>query len=195
MSDHLVQTIDMLVSDVSAKEKELAELKRTINYLCGKASIPVKYEQIDVGQANTTPVSMTISPDRYHGMKLNTAVTDYLKMRLAVNPSARAASADEIYDALTRGGYAFEQSSKDDRMHSLKTSLGKSTHTFRQVQKGLYGLSEWYGGADPKQRRTRKPGANGTEGGLLGGEEGESDEAGESTGEDSESAAASQSSK
>lgn len=195
MTDHLVQTIDMLVADVTAKQKEIAELQRTINYLCGKAGIQEKFTQIEMGQPDAPPVSMTISPDRYHGMKLNSAVTDYLKMRAAVNPNTRAASAEEIYDVLVRGGFSFDHSGKDERMHSLKTSLGKSTHTFRQVQKGLYGLAEWYGITEPKHRRTRKGGINGAEGGSATDAGGDQDEEVTDNGADTDAAPAAQTSK
>lgn len=165
MSDHIVQTIDLLIADVTAKQKEISELQRTVNYLCIKAGIPEKFGHIDVGQAESPPISLSIAPDRYHGMRLNTATTDYLKMRAAVNPNTRAASAEEIYEALNKGGFSFDHASKDERMHSLKTSLGKSTHTFSQVQKGMYGLAEWYGKVDVRPRKARKGAGGDPEGG------------------------------
>lgn len=163
MTDHVLQTIDMLVSDVTTKQKEIAELQRTINYLCTKAGIATKYEQIETPGAAANSASLTIAPDEYHGKPLNRAVTDYMNRRAKSMPNAKTASAEEIYDVLIRGGYTFEQRSKDEQMHSLKTSLGKSTHTFRKLPNGTYGLVEWYGENEPKQRRPRKAGATGTE--------------------------------
>lgn len=163
MTDHLLQTIDMLVADVATKQQEIAELQRTVNYLCTKAGIATKYEQIETPGAAANSASLTIAPDEYHGKPLNRAVTDYMNRRAKAMPNAKTASAEEIYDVLIRGGYTFEQRSKDEQMHSLKTSLGKSTHTFRKLPNGTYGLVEWYGETEPKQRRTRKGGTTGVE--------------------------------
>lgn len=163
MSDHLLQTIDMLVADVTTKQKEIAELQRTVNYLCTKAGIATKYEQIETPGAAANSASLTIAPDEYHGKPLNRAITDYLNRRAKSMPNAKTASAEEIYEVLIRGGYTFEQRTRDEQMHSLKTSLGKSTHTFRKLPNGTYGLVEWYGETEPKQRRSRKGGATGSE--------------------------------
>ena len=194
MTEHLLQTIDMLVADVTTKQKEIAELQRTINYLCGKAGIAAKYEQIDTPGASPNSVSITIAPDQYHGKPLNRAVTDYMNQRAKANPNAKTASAEEIYDVLIRGGYTFEQRSKDEQMHSLKTSLGKSTHTFRKLPNGTYGLVEWYGDIEPKQRRPRKGGNGSAEGANGSTDSTDSEDADTETGADTNAASPSQSS-
>lgn len=194
MTQHLLQTIDMLVSDVTTKQKEIAELQRTVNYLCTKAGIATKYEQIETPGAAANTAALTIAPDEYHGKPLNRAVTDYMNRRAKAMPNAKTASAEEIYDVLIRGGYTFDQRSKDEQMHSLKTSLGKSTHTFRKLPNGTYGLVEWYGEAEPKQRRTRKGGATGTDHTNGSDESADSDAGDADNGADTDAAPASQTS-
>jgi len=192
MTDHVLQTVDMLVSDVTTKQKEIAELQRTINYLCTKAGIATKYEQIETPGAAGNSASLTIAPDEYHGKPLNRAVTDYMNRRAKSMPNAKTASAEEIYDVLIRGGYTFEQRSKDEQMHSLKTSLGKSTHTFRKLPNGTYGLVEWYGENEPKQRRPRKVGNGSTDAVTGGTDAADTDDANTDNGADTDAAPAPQ---
>jgi len=156
MSDHLLRTVAEMEAEVAIKEIELLQLKTMINFLCARAGVPGKFEESAL--APTAPrESATIAPDRFHGRKLNTAITDYLSTRKSMNPNAGPAAAEEIHAVLLQGGYTFDQSKKDEQLHSLKTSLGKSSHTFRKLPNGTYGLSEWYERTPKRTKRAPGP--------------------------------------
>ena len=142
MSDHLLRTIADMEQQIVDRERQVAELKRSANVLCQMAGIPPKYETIS---DPTSPASRSLSVqgDQFVNKPLNSAVKDYLVMRKATGLEGPAA-AEEIHSALETGGFEFETREKASAVNNLKISLGKSSHTFKRLNNGKYGLNEWY---------------------------------------------------
>jgi hypothetical protein len=92
-----------------------------------------------------------IRPDMFFNQPLATAVRLYLEARkeLGMGP----ASADDIHDALIRGGYGFPSRDTENQKRGLQVSLSKNTITFRRLPNELYGLAEWYPSPPRQQRR------------------------------------------
>ncbi len=140
MSDHLVRTIADMEQQINDRERQIAELKRSANVLCQMAGIAPKYEAI-ADPAGGGPRSMTVKDDQFVNKPLNSAVKEYLTMRRASGLDGPAA-AEEIHSALELGGFEFDTRDKAAAMNNLKISLGKSSHTFKRLNNGKYGLNE-----------------------------------------------------
>lgn len=137
MNDTMKATIATLTDKVVAKTKELAELKRTINFLAREAG----EEEIYPDDSPATEIgSGQIRPDQYYGKSPITAAREYLEMR------GRAVPPEEIAAALERGGFDFEAQKwkKPDRLRSLAISLSKNSVIFHRLPNGTYGLVKFY---------------------------------------------------
>ena len=146
MSDHIVKTIEDLSGQLRQQEDKVTQLKRTINDLCGLAGLPKRHPEAD----DATSVSLgAIRSDSFYGRPLATVIREYLQMRKA--GAMGAASVNEIYDALTRGGYAFDTKDPDNAKRGLRASLSKNP-AFHKVPTGDYGLTEWYPAAKEKPK-------------------------------------------
>lgn len=153
MSDHLLKTIGDLETEIQSREEQIVGLKRSVNVLCGMAGIPAKYE--DAGQATATARrGLNIAGDQFVNVALNTAVKDYLTMRKTAGLEGPA-SAEEIYGALEQGGFDFSTKDKATALGGLRISMGKSSHTFKKLNNGNYGLNEWYG-IQPRKPTAKK---------------------------------------
>lgn len=151
MSDHLVRTIADMERKITEQERQVVELKRSVNVLCSMAGIAPKYDNVTDPTAIGAQ-SATIKGDQFVNKPLNSAVKDYLSLRRSSGLDGPAA-AEEIHSALEQGGFEFESRDKTVAMNSLKISLGKSSHTFKRLPNGKYGLNEWY---DIKPRAIKK---------------------------------------
>ena len=87
-----------------------------------------------------------IKPDQFFNKPLATAVREYLQMRRG------AASVDEIYAALERGGFEFVGKNEAIKKRGLQISLSKSRRIFAYLKASdTFGLWEFYGGR-PKEK-------------------------------------------
>ena len=137
MDETMRSTIDTLMAKVDAKGKELAELKRTVNFLSKEAGgEPIYPDDQPMDQAGLGG----ISADRFYGKSPITAAREYLEMR------GRAVPPEEIVEALARGGFDFESQGwkKQDRVRSLAISLSKNSIIFHRLPNGTYGLVKFY---------------------------------------------------
>lgn len=148
MSEHLHLSIADFQAQITADEKRLADDKRLVNRLCGKAGIPALYQDAELESS----VSSGIRADEFYGRPLATVMREVLQKRRAAN--AGPASVQEIFDALRAGGYLFSTKNDENAKRGLYISLSKNTGTFHKLPNGLYGLLEWYPDA-PKQKEVK----------------------------------------
>jgi hypothetical protein len=157
MDESMKATIETLISKVEAKSKELAELKRTVNFLSKEDGGEPIYP--DEQSAGDSAGLAGIRPDQFYGKSPITAAREYLDLR------GRAVAPEEIVEALSRGGFDFDAQGwkKADRVRSIAISLSKNSIIFHRLPNGTYGLVKFYPDiqAEKKQKRTEK--ANGEE--------------------------------
>jgi len=136
MDPSIQVTIDTLLEKVRAKAQELAELKRTINFLSKEAGEEPPFPD-EVPETATASVGR---PDQFYGKSPIVAAREYLESR------ARAVPVEEILSGLERGGFDFEAQGwkKADRLRSLAISLSKNTAIFHKLPNGTYGLVKFY---------------------------------------------------
>src|SRR5688572_9842200 len=102
MSDDVeVLVIEKLQSQISELERQLADRKRMVNQLCAMSGRQPLHPDTPSSSS-----SVVTRPDEYYGKRLATAVKMVLERRKAVGLGA--ATVNEIYDELVRGGFAFD---------------------------------------------------------------------------------------
>jgi hypothetical protein len=146
MSDHVLLTIGDLKKKIQEQEENIVRLKKTINDLCGIAGIPIEYQSDDL-IVNTSQTA-EIRPDQFHARPLATVIREFLEMRKARNigPS----TTNEIYAALTKGGYEFGSKNEGNAMIVLNQAIRKNP-VFYRLPNNTVGLTEWYPGAKKKK--------------------------------------------
>jgi hypothetical protein len=150
MDESMRSTIDTLIAKVESKSKELAELKRTVNFLAREAG----GEQIfPDDQASGEQIGLGgITPDKFYGKSPISASREYLEMR------GRAVPPEEIVEALTRGGFDFDAQEwkKADRVRNLAISLSKNSVIFHRLPNGTYGLVKFYPDVQAEKKAQKK---------------------------------------
>ncbi|MFA7257203.1 MAG: hypothetical protein WC047_06490 [Kiritimatiellales bacterium] len=146
MSNHVLLTIGDLKKKIQTDEENIVRLKKTINDLCGIAGIPAEYQSDDliVNVAQTAE----IRPDLFHARPLATVIREFLEMRKARNIGP--ATTNEIYTALTKGGYEFGSKNEGNAMIVLNQAIRKNS-VFYRLPNNTVGLTEWYPGAKKKK--------------------------------------------
>lgn len=143
MAKTLDDAINEIVAEITAMESAIRDKKKTVNTLCGVDG----REDMYVLDKAEDAVPTRVRPDQFYGQPLATAVRTILEMRKAQNLGA--ASAKEIHEVLTAGGYQFNTKSDDVAVQSLRNSLSKNTVTFHKLPNGRFGLLSWYPNAKP----------------------------------------------
>ena len=143
MTKTLDDAIDEIVREVEKLETQLRDRKNTVNTLCGVA----KREPLYVLDDPTEAVPNRIRSDQFYGQPLASAVRTVLEMRKQQNMGA--ATVNEIFDALTAGGYTFNTKNDDVARASLRNSLAKNTVTFHKLPNSRFGMLSWYPNAKP----------------------------------------------
>lgn len=159
MSERLKAAIEEIEAQIKSKEAEIINpLKITVNQLCQLVGEPARY-QIDGTGAPGQPNTKTFNwrADQFFGRPLAQCVTEYLEARETAGLE-RAASVDDIYEALSKGGYKFEGSSgnEENTKRAIKISLTKNTAQFAKIGDNLFGLKKWYPGAKSPRRTNGK---------------------------------------
>lgn len=140
----LLPAINRLVEDIDKQEAATAEMKRTVNRLCGYAGLPEQYPNVE------DPVSggargVKIKPGQFYRKPLATAVTMFLNMRGNTNDGGLGpATLDTIYDALQAGGFEFDAQSDATAKRSLAISISKNSVTFEKLPTGEFGMKSWF---------------------------------------------------
>ncbi|MCA9281714.1 MAG: hypothetical protein KDA30_06715 [Phycisphaerales bacterium] len=139
MANHIDETVAQLQTLLKKQEDDARLTKTTINNLLRMDGRDPIFSEDEIA-AQSSGVG-TITPDRWYGQPLATAIREFLTMRKAAGNGA--ASVRQIYEALSAGGYQFEASNADYAMRGMRTSLRKNT-VFHRLPNGTYGLKEWY---------------------------------------------------
>jgi len=133
MDDAMKGTIETLISKVESKARELAELKRTINFLAREAGGEPIY--VDESGGMEAVGGAGIRADQYYGKSPITAAREYLESR------GRAVQVGEILAALERGGFGVVRVRSSH--HFLQHSDGRKTvvpvHKGDTIGPGLMG--------------------------------------------------------
>ena len=115
------------------------------------AGRPLVFEDVKVAQhAAVGP----LKGDEYYGKGFQTVVRTILEARKITG--AGPATVNEIYLAMTSGGYVFDAKDDENAKRGLRISLGKSTHTFHKLPNGKFGLLEWYPAIKPAKANGAK---------------------------------------
>lgn len=136
MSDTLRKAIAEMVGILEAKQREMSDLKRSINLLCTQIGDEPMFPADSDDISSIGP----LSPDEYYGKSPIQASRMYLERK------TKPATVEEILSALERGGFDFEaQKWKEKlRLKNLAISLSKNTSVFHRVPSGAWGLKKWY---------------------------------------------------
>jgi hypothetical protein len=141
-NDEFSPAIDRMVSEINRLDNEAAELKRTVNKLCGFAGRDKMYTNIDQHR------SPDVGRSQFFGAPFASAVKAYLSLRGDPRKNGLgAATVNEIHAGLTQGGYVFETKNEDHQKRNIYVSLRKNTSAFTNVGGAgadAYGLREWY---------------------------------------------------
>jgi hypothetical protein len=144
--------IGRLIKTIDELEGALAQKKRLVNELCKEYGRPLRFDEVESVRSRGVG---TLKRDQFYGKPLATAIREYLEMR---GPSDRgglgAASVNEIFGALTEGGFKFDTKNEANAKRGLRIGLSKNTVTFHRVGES-YGLLEWYPNARPLRPTTR----------------------------------------
>ena len=158
MSERLKAAIEEIEAQIKAKEAEIINpLKITVNQLCQLIGEEARY-QVDGSGASGQLKRNVLNwrADQFFGRPLAGCVTEYLEAREAAGLE-RAATVDDIFEALSKGGYKFEGTSGNDEntKRGIKISLTKNTAQFSKIGE-LFGLKKWYPNAKPAKKTNGK---------------------------------------
>jgi hypothetical protein len=131
--------IDALQKDLAEREMAVLEIKKTINCLYEAAGEAAPY---DVGAAPSGQTISSIQADTFYGKSVITAAREYLDMRKAANLGP--ASARDVYEALKKGGFAFESKVETNSITVVRGAMRKQSAIFHRLPNGDYGLTKWY---------------------------------------------------
>ncbi len=137
---HAQKTIEDLQSQIAARDQENLKSKRAINAILESYNLPKVYPE----EAEAAGIVAPIRRGQYYGQALATAVRDILTRRHVAAHGADPATINEIYDALSAGGYLFDTDDAENAKRGLRKSLGKNTAVFHKLPTPHWGLTEWY---------------------------------------------------
>ncbi len=148
MSSDLQKAVDALRAELQAVLNRSADIKRAINQLLALDNQEPEF--VDVDSPAAAIKKFNIEPRMFLGKNLETSVREYLSMR------GKAATAQEILEALEKGSFQFEGNPKM-RLKNLAIHLGakkKEYVSFKTADGAVYGLWEQY--PDKKKERDRE---------------------------------------
>jgi hypothetical protein len=157
MSDALKTAINELIAQISAKEAELAPLKIAVNTLCHQTGQPEYYDTIGASNSSTAATErVNWRIDQFTGKGLATSVVEILETNKSRGLDGPA-TIEEIFKALSDGGYKFQGTSGSDEntKRAIKIALTKNTAQFVKIKDDVFGLKKWYGGSINSSKRTK----------------------------------------
>ena len=145
MSEQIKNAIESLYGEMEILNQKMTEIKKSINNLSAIIDEEQPFKDLEL---TSVIGGNNIRPDQYFGKGLATAVKEYLKAR------GRAATPQEIYEALKSGGFEFTGTKGEKiQMRNLAISLSKNSTDFVYVKNSnAYGLWEFY----PEKKRERE---------------------------------------
>lgn len=159
MSDEFAATIATLQSHLQKQEDEVRSTKRLINQLCQRGGDPILYPDAEGETASPT----SLRRDQFYGLPLAAAIRKYLELRRNMGP----ATVNDIFTALSAGGFKFEAKNEANAKRALYISLAKNSAAFHKLPNSgtddaaVFGLLEWYPNAkdegdDKKGKKSKK---------------------------------------
>jgi hypothetical protein len=141
MREEFRPAIEALQKDLAEHERKANETKGTINRLCELAGEAPMYA--DIGN-QSQPTITSIKGDTFYGKVLTTAAREYLEMRKGAGLGP--ATPREIYEALRKGGFAFDTKIENNAITGVRATLRKNSSIFHRLpgDGGEYGLLAWY---------------------------------------------------
>jgi DNA-directed RNA polymerase delta subunit len=140
-----LQTMERTINDMLAK---VSQMKTAANLMAASAGLPEPYADVE---AEVHSGAFRVRSDQFVSEKAPaSAARAYLALR---GKERGATSADDIYDALVRGGYDFGKMKENEAKGGLRIALAKDGKVHR-LRNGHYGLREWYG-IDDEERVER----------------------------------------
>lgn len=155
MTKTIDDAIEEIVAEITSLEASARDKKKTVNTLCTVAG----REEMYTLDAPETALPTRIRADQFYGQPLASAVRTILEMRRQQNLGA--AMVNEIFDALTAGGYQFQTKNDDVARQSLRNSLAKNTVTFHKLPNGRFGMLSWYPNVKPAKASAQAAASNG----------------------------------
>lgn len=135
--------ITVIQKMIRSKEEEIINLKKAVNDLCG----PGEPIYPNLGTVEGGADFSTLRSDQFYGQTIYGAARQFLEMRKA--GGLGAASVNDIYAALRKGGFKFEAKDDENAKNGLRVSLRKQSTIFHRLPNGDYGLLAWYPKAKP----------------------------------------------
>jgi hypothetical protein len=167
MDTNLQTAIAVLQGRIRSKEEDVIRLKRTVNEMCIDAGEEQPYAGISSSDAASDISSLR--SDLFYGQTISASAKTYLEMRKA--GGLGAATVNDIFAALKKGGYKFEAKDEENAKNGLRVSLRKNSGVFHRLPNGEYGLLAWYPNAKPAKdedaddnENNNGAGKNGTKG-------------------------------
>ena len=139
MSEHIARTLEDAERKLLEQQGAVKDTKKLINGLCQMMGQPSRYTDLDEPAIAATG---TRRGDEYYGKALAWVVRNILENRNQTGLGP--ASVNELYAAMTKGGYRFETDVEENAKRGLRISLGKNSTTFHKLPTGKFGLREWY---------------------------------------------------
>jgi len=143
--ERLRGAVEVLMEDLQAQLRKVAETKRMINSLSSRLGDEAPFP-LDEDEGASIAAGR---PDAYYGKPFATAAQMLLQAR------RRACSAAEILDGLERGGFDFKATGwrEGDRLRMVALSLAKNNKYFHKLPNNSIGLLEWYPEVQKRQDR------------------------------------------
>lgn len=156
MKPEIQKAVDALNEELKTILSRAGEIKKMVNQLFVFDGEVPPYTDVDAGMTISASVS-NIQHDTFFGKGLSTAVKDFLRMK------GRAATSQEIFEALNRGGFKYPAEWKENlRLKNLAISIGKNSADFVRVETTAgtaFGLWEFY----PEMKREKEKKKTGRE--------------------------------
>jgi hypothetical protein len=146
MSADYKKAIDALYIDLNKIEAKGLEIKKTINMLSSLIGQEAPFSDLDSDFSLTQ--SSTLKPDQFFGKSVGTAVKEYF------NIFKKASTAEEVLDALKKGGFEFPDNWKESNfLKNLAIYLSRNTTDFVYIKNtNSYGLLDFY----PEKKKDRE---------------------------------------
>src|SRR5437667_8785737 len=143
MNSETQTAVGVLQKMIRSKEEEIINLKRAVNDLCG----PGEPMYPNIGSVDPAGDISSLRSDQFYGQTIYSAARSYLEIRKA--SGLGAASVNDIYAALRKGGFKFEAKDDENAKNGLRVSIRKQSAIFHRLPGGDYGLLAWYPRAKP----------------------------------------------
>jgi hypothetical protein len=152
MREEFRPAIEALQKDLGDLERKANEIKATINRLCESGGDPPLYA--DIGGSSSASTITSIKGDTFYGKVLTTAAREYLEMRKV--QGLGPATPRDVYEALKKGGFAFETKNENNAITGVRATLRKNSGIFHRLpgDGGEYGLLAWYPNAKKPKETT-----------------------------------------